>query len=291
MGWKKNEFARPIARGSLVCPSQSYQRTRTSREATCPRRFGRPFQSWSGWVGGCAADHHESERHPLPCRGPLARTRSSPEKLYQMLQKVAGRVEKIYTPVEENEISKIIRRRLFSRIDAEGVKKIVNEFVDYAEKEDILPPNVQPSEYRRRFQDSYPFMPEVVDVLYQRWGSFLTFQRTRGALRLLSLVIYDVRESEKPFISLADFNLNHQELRQELLKHIGPEYNGIIANDITGPTSGSKKVDMALGSAYRGLGIGTRTATTIFMYSFSVGPEHGTTLGEIKRSATPLQNP
>ena len=213
------------------------------------------------------------------------------EKLYQMLQKVAGRVEKIYTPVEENEISKIIRRRLFSRIDAEGVKKIVNEFVDYAEKEDILPPNVQPSEYRRRFQDSYPFMPEVVDVLYQRWGSFLTFQRTRGVLRLLSLVIYDMRESEKPYISLADFNLNHQELRQELLKHIGPEYNGIIANDITGPTSGSKKVDMALGSAYRGLGIGTRTATTIFMYSFSGGQEHGTTLGEIKRSATTLQNP
>ncbi len=32
------------------------------------------------------------------------------EKLYQQLQKVSGRVEKIYTPVEENEISKIIRR-------------------------------------------------------------------------------------------------------------------------------------------------------------------------------------
>ncbi len=33
----------------------------------------------------------------------------SAEKLFQQLQKVAGRVEKIYTPVQENEITKIIR--------------------------------------------------------------------------------------------------------------------------------------------------------------------------------------
>ena len=213
------------------------------------------------------------------------------EKLYQMLQKVAGRVEKIYTPVEESEISKIIGRRLFSYIDLESAREIASAFVDYAEKESILPANIQPSEYRQRFVDSYPFMPEVVDVLYQRWGSFHTFQRTRGVLRLLSLVIYDLKNSDKPYISLADFNLNNQELRQELLKHIGPEYNGIIANDITSRNSGSQKVNVALGSAYHGLTIGTRTATTIFMYSFSGGQEHGTTLGEIKRSATTLQNP
>ena len=35
------------------------------------------------------------------------------ETLYQQLQKVSGRVEKIYTPVEEHEITKIIRRRTF----------------------------------------------------------------------------------------------------------------------------------------------------------------------------------
>ena len=39
------------------------------------------------------------------------------ERLFQQLQKVAGRVEKIYTPVQEQEITKVIRRRLFSDID------------------------------------------------------------------------------------------------------------------------------------------------------------------------------
>ncbi len=40
---------------------------------------------------------------------------------------------------------------------------------------------MEASEYRSRFEDSYPFLPEVVDVLYHRWGSYSTFQRTRGA--------------------------------------------------------------------------------------------------------------
>ena len=213
------------------------------------------------------------------------------ERLFQQLQKVAGRVEKIYTPVEENEIASIIRRRLFSTIHPDEAKAVASAFVEYADKESILPGDVQASEYRTRFTNSYPFMPEVIDVLYHRWGSFPTFQRTRGVLRLLSLVIHSLKDSNTSYISLADFDLGQQELRQELLKHIGSEFNSVIGADITGSEAGSQKVNKALGKAYQGLRIGTRTASAIFLYSFSGGQEHGTTLGEIKRSATTLENP
>jgi len=213
------------------------------------------------------------------------------ETLFQQLQKVSGRVEKIYTPVQEHEITKIIRRRLFSTIDDKYAKKVVKEFMDYADREGILPAGVQPSEYRDRFIDSYPFMPEVIDVLYHNWGSFPTFQRTRGVLRLLSLIIYAIKGLNKPYISLADFDLSNQEIRQELLKHIGAEYNSVLAADITDAHAGAKLVDAQLGNAYQGFQLGRRTATTIFMYSFSGGAERGTTVGEIKRSATTLDNP
>ncbi|MCD6599418.1 MAG: ATP-binding protein [Dehalococcoidia bacterium] len=213
------------------------------------------------------------------------------ERLYQQLQKVAGRIEKIYTPVQENEITRIIRRRLFSDLAEDGARKVVVNFIKYAEKAGILPSGTQPSQYRDRFLDSYPFMPEVVDILYHRWGSFPTFQRTRGVLRLLSLVIHSLRSKSKPYISLADFNLADQEIRQELLKHIGPEFNGVIANDITDFDAGSPKVDMSLGSSYQGLNLGSRAATGIFLYSFSGGHERGATLGEIKRSASTTGNP
>jgi predicted AAA+ superfamily ATPase len=61
------------------------------------------------------------------------------ERLFQQLQKVSGRIEKIYTPVEENEITGVIRKRLFSKIDDNEAKSIVADFLEYAEKEDILP--------------------------------------------------------------------------------------------------------------------------------------------------------
>ncbi len=213
------------------------------------------------------------------------------EQLYQKLQKVSGRRERIYTPVEESEIASIIRQRLFTSVKTESAKEVVNTFVEYADQENILPVDSQPSDYRNRFLKSYPFMPEVIDILYHRWGSYHTFQRTRGVLRLLSLVIHYLQDSGKAYISLADFDLGKQELRQELLKHIGSEFNSIIGNDITSADSGSERVNASLGNAYRGLSIGTRTATTIFMYSFSGGQEHGANLREIKRSATTIQNP
>ncbi|MGQ9561852.1 MAG: DUF499 domain-containing protein, partial [Candidatus Oleimicrobiaceae bacterium] len=213
------------------------------------------------------------------------------ERLFHQLQKVAGRVEKIYTPVQEHEITHVIRRRLFSSIRQEPMQRVVDEFLTYAAEEALLPAGVEPSEYRRRFEAAYPFLPEVVDVLYQRWGSFTSFQRTRGVLRLLSLVVHALKESAVPYITLADFDLANQEIRRELLKHIGPEYDSVIAADITGEDAGARKVDGELGAAYQGLRLGTRVATMTFLYSFSGGVERGATLSEVKRNSTTTANP
>ncbi|HEC35994.1 MAG TPA: DUF499 domain-containing protein [Anaerolineae bacterium] len=211
--------------------------------------------------------------------------------MFRQLQKVAGRVEKIYTPVQEHEITSVIRRRLFAFIAEQRMREVVGQFLDYAVAESLLPAGVEPSEYRQRFEVSYPFLPEVVDVLYQRWGSFTSFQRTRGVLRLLSLVVHALKDRAIPYISLADFDLTNQEMRRELLKHIGPEYDSVIAADITGEEAGARKVDSELGPSYQGLRLGTRVATTIFLYSFSGGVERGATLSEVKRSATTTGNP
>ena len=216
------------------------------------------------------------------------------QRLFEQLSHVSGRVERIYTPVQEHEISEVIRRRLFSSIDAEAAGKIIQDFMDYAVSESMLPPGTEPSEYRRRFETAYPFLPEVIEVLYQRWGSFPNFQRTRGVLRLLSLVLYSLREKTLPYITLADFDLSVQAIRQELLKHTGPEYDSVIASDITSEVAGAKQVDVGLGDAYKGFRLGSRSATTVFLYSFSGKPNQerkGADLREIKRNATTTGNP
>jgi hypothetical protein len=215
----------------------------------------------------------------------------SAERMFQQLQRVSGRVERIYAPVRDDEITHVIRRRLFAQIKEWEAMQAVDTFMEYATREGLLPAGVEPSEYRARFLASYPFLPDVVDALYQRWGSFSSFQRTRGVLRLLALVIAAHKDRDLPFISLADINLSDAEIRRELLKHIGAEFDSVIAADITAPDAGAVKVSADLGSAYRGLHLGERAATAIFMSSFSGGVEKGATLVDIKRNAATLSSP
>ncbi len=205
------------------------------------------------------------------------------ERFFQQLQKVTGRTERIYTPVEEDEIELVIRRRLFQSIKEDEAKATVDEFVDTAVREGLLKADER-STYRERFLKSYPFKPEVIDVLYKRWGSFPTFQRTRGVLRLLSLVVHDLLGKEVPYIRVSDFNLKKEEIKRELIKHIGAEWDSVIAQDITSTESGSKAVDTSIGASYLPYRLGTAVSTAIFMYSFSGRGERGTSIREIKLS-------
>ncbi len=203
---------------------------------------------------------------------------------FEQLKKISGRVEQIFTPVDDSEVGPIIRRRLFANVDEAAAAQVVNAFVEQAEREGVLPRGEESVAYRERFKQTYPFLPEVADVLYHRWGSFPSFQRTRGTLRLLALVVGTLLESSRPYISLADFDLSSPEIRRELLKHIGSTYDSVLAADITAENAGARRVNQEIGRAYRGLRLGERVATTIFMYSFVGGKgEGGASLAEIKR--------
>jgi hypothetical protein len=209
------------------------------------------------------------------------------ESLLSKLQKVAGRIEKIYSPVSGDEIYEVIRRRLFSRVDEIAAKEIVDAFIDYYEKEGIV---IEKAEYREKMLRSYPFHPEVIDVLHRRWGSLPTFQRTRGVLRILSLVVYKLKEENLPLIRPCDFELEFNELSEELIKHIGREFESVLAADITSKDSNSKKVDSTLAGSYKGLRLGSKLAKSIFLYSFS-GGEKGVSLGELKLACADINVP
>lgn len=205
-------------------------------------------------------------------------------RLFEQLKRISGRVEKIYTPVQDEEIGAIIRQRLFSHVDEVAADKIINAYLEQAEREALLARGEESINYRNRFKKTYPFLPEVIDVLYHRWGSFPSFQRTRGTLRLLALVVHALKDSPRSYISLADFDLKVDEIRRELLNHTGTTYDSVIAADILSAEAGAHKVNREIGKTFQGLGLGERIATTIFMYSFlGGGGERGATLNEIKR--------
>ena len=209
-------------------------------------------------------------------------------ELYEKLQKVAGRTKDAITPVSETDIPRIIRQRLFSSTDDEirdRSEKIVNDFANYCEDEGILPEGMQKSQYREEFFKSYPFLPQVVDVLYKRWGTITKFQRTRGVLRLLSLVVNSLATSDKEFIGLGDIDLSNNEIRQELVEYLDTQFHSVVSKDITGSSSGASKANQSVADQYRGKQLGIRAATAIFMYSHSgTTGINGATESEIKRA-------
>lgn len=208
------------------------------------------------------------------------------ERALMELQRIYGRIEAVYAPVEGIEIYEIIRKRLFEDIGDEKTRKeVAQSYFDlYQKLSTDMPLEVKEVEYRERIEHAYPFHPELIDVLYERWGSYPTFQRTRGVLRLLAEVVMSLYKSKvaSPLIQSSLVNLENQAIRSEFVKHIGNEYDSVIAADIAGKNAKAPKIDNEMGSEYQKYGIASGIATTVFLYSFSGATKKETNLPRIR---------
>ncbi len=199
------------------------------------------------------------------------------EQALQQLQRIFGRVEAIYTPVEGEEIYEVIRRRLFEDAgDPQEARRVAEDYWHmYQRLGDDIPSEMRQPSYRDKIRKAYPFHPELIDGLFERWSSFPTFQRTRGVLRLLAEVVADMYKGRipTPLIQPAHLNLAVPEIRREFIKHIGNEFEGVVASDIVDGNAKAQKIDREMGSEYARFGVASGLASAIFFYSFSGSPE------------------
>ena len=208
------------------------------------------------------------------------------ERILSELQKIFGRVERIYTPVEGEEIYEIIRKRLFEELgDISDHRAVADEYFGlYQKLGDDIPSECKEISYREKMIKAYPFHPEAIDVLFERWATIPTFQRTRGALRLLAEVIADLykREHPAPLIQPSDINFMNTAIRREFVKHIGNEFESVISADINGMDAKAPKIDREMGTEYSKYKVATGLATSIFFYSFSGGERRGATAQRLR---------
>lgn len=200
------------------------------------------------------------------------------------LEHIFDRVKTIATPVEGDEVYSIIRRRLFEPVkDEKAVRSIAQAYVDiYQQNRNELPPKARDVDFRRKIELAYPFHPDVIDILQEKWGTFATFQRTRGVLRLLANVIEDLwNEKENLDLILpGDLNLDRSNIRREFLGHIGQQHDGIVTSDISGDDAKSQLMDR---EHHSWQGLAERIATAVFLHSFSANDmEIGASLQYIK---------
>jgi predicted AAA+ superfamily ATPase len=208
------------------------------------------------------------------------------ERSLQELQKLFGRLEAVYEPVRGEEIYEVIRKRLFEDVgDPTHARRVAQSYWDlYRRLEGEVPDAVREDSYRDKMRRAYPFHPEVIDLLFERWSTLSTFQRTRGVLRLLAEVVSDLyqREHAAPLIQPAHVNLANPDIRRELVKHIGPEFDGVIASDIADTNAKAQKIDRQMGSEYARFAVASGLATSIFLYSFSGGERKGAGIPQLR---------
>ncbi len=105
------------------------------------------------------------------------------------------------TPVEKEDLSKLLRRRLFAAVPESDEKReaYVLGFWDRLKNVD----SVQASQAGAlgRFTRDYPFHPDLLERLYGKWSDLPSFQRTRGLLQVFATALSEAEVfDESPII-------------------------------------------------------------------------------------------
>ncbi len=99
------------------------------------------------------------------------------------------RVRESVEPVVREDVSELLRRRLFEYIPPEKERRAVVNRLVQSMKKLPLQASQKDSHAADRLLESYPFHPDLIEVFYQKWTQLTHFQRTRGVLRTFAIAL------------------------------------------------------------------------------------------------------
>lgn len=214
------------------------------------------------------------------------------EGLLAELDHLVSRIDSKREPVSGDQVLKVVQRRLFSDPGAIEVRAAVarayaERYRSHIEADDPTGAAQAARRLEARILDSYPLHPDLLDLMYHRWGSLPAYQRTRGALSFLATAIsalVNTPYSAQALLGPGDVLLDDAATRNALFGQVGERehYSSVLAADITGEARASE-VDRRMGETsvvLRRLCVGTRVATAAFLYSF--GARQGEDRGVVR---------
>jgi len=210
---------------------------------------------------------------------------------------IVARKAKVLFPTQEDEMYSVIRRRLFSSWDKSVVDQVTKAYIKLYTKYAEIPDNYKNPDYQEKLRKSYPFHPELLNILETRVSTIANFQKTRGALRLLARVIKDVwtkKESDLYFILPGSVSLVNELVRNELTGRIGKDgLIHVIHADICNDSGDAKSQEIDKTYIQRSLPpIATRIAYCIYLNSLTFGEVKGRDKNTILvGTLTPGMNP
>lgn len=166
------------------------------------------------------------------------------------LRNVVGRIESSWRPASAEESFEIVRRRLFEPFaDPTQFKDrdvVARAFADlYSTQHQEFPPECRDRDYEQRIRAAYPIHPEIFDRLYSDWSTLVTFQRTRGVLRLMAAVIHSLWEKgdRNALILPANISIDDKRVQSELTRYLPEHWVPVIEKDVDGEHALPLRID------------------------------------------------
>ncbi|EBG3522730.1 DUF499 domain-containing protein [Salmonella enterica subsp. enterica serovar Brancaster] len=169
------------------------------------------------------------------------------QKALDSLEKYFARVESVWKPVATEEAFEIVRRRLFEFAgETAQVQGIAQQYTDFYRKNaDKFPNETQSAHYYDRLCQSYPIHPEVFDRLYEDWSTLDKFQRTRGVLQYMAIVIHRlwVSDNRDALIMPGSLPLDDSIVRGKSIHYLPQGWEPVIEKEVDGPRSEATEID------------------------------------------------
>ncbi len=169
------------------------------------------------------------------------------QKTLVALEKHFGRVESVWKPVASEEAFEIVRRRLFEnageRAQVEGISRQFSDF--YRQNAERFPVETQSNAYFERICRSYPIHPEIFDRLYEDWSTLDKFQRTRGVLQYLAVIIHRLwnENNQDALIMPGSIPLDDSVVRNKSIHYLPQGWEPVIEREVDGPRSETHQID------------------------------------------------
>lgn len=115
----------------------------------------------------------------------------------------SARQERVLSPSTDVEIYNIVKQRVFRSVEQKAAEAASREYLNaYRASRIALPDGCKDVSYAQTIRSSYPFHPELFNLLTKKVASIQNFQRTRGALRLFSLVTRHLWQNPSTWLPL-----------------------------------------------------------------------------------------
>ena len=187
-----------------------------------------------------------------------------------VLEKYFGRLESVWKPVAAEEAFEIVRRRLFDSVgDPTQVRATARAFGElYRQHSTKFPSETQEARYEERIAQSYPIHPEVFDRLYEDWSTLDKFQRTRGVLQYMAIVIHRLwnNNDKDALIMPGSLPLDDAVVRNKSIHYLPNGWEPVIEREIDGPRSAAMDID-GHDTRFGSVQAARRVARTVFLGS------------------------